>query len=470
MCVGSRTILGFLQENDAMSTRITRRRVLQQAAAAGLAGWAIPKVIPSGVLARAGRVGANERIVLGGIGVRRMGGALIRRAFARFGSVRIAAVADVDLQLAEAIGQPLDRDAALIGDRYVPEQPGDLSGVVPYQDYRRLLDRQDIDAVVVATPEHWHALPSIQAAQSGKDVYCEKPISLTVHEGRLMVQAMRKYERIFQTGTQRRSQLEWYTACMLAQNGCLGKLQRVTAGNYSSPWDPPKLPAEEIPEKMDWDMWCGPVEPYPYHSSLITGSGGPTWRSHRIFAGGDVTNSGSHWFDLVQWGVGADDSGPVQVWTQGDPFDSRSGRGPQIFMRYANDVLLECNANAVPQFVGEKGSLTVRDGRLVADPPELADIPLEDLPIQLYRSTNHYQNWLDCIKDRQLAAADVEIGHRSATVCHLANISRWVSQRTGETGQRLEWDPQTERFTNSDLANEFLRRTSRSPYQLPETI
>jgi predicted dehydrogenase len=459
-----------MQEREAMSTRVTRRRILKQAFLAGLAGLTVPKVIPSGVIAWAGSPGANDRIVLGAIGVRRMGGALVRRAFARFENVRIAAVADVDLRLAEAIAEPLDRDATLIGDRYIPAQPGDLSSVEPYQDYRKLLDRKDIDAVIVATPEHWHALPSIQAAQAGKDVYCEKPISLTVQEGRLMVQAMRQYQRVFQTGTQRRSQLEWYAACLLARNGCLGKLLRVTAGNYSSPYNPAALPGQDIPEKMDWDMWCGPAEPLPYHESLITGAGGPTWRSYRAFAGGDVTNSGSHWFDLVQWGVGADDSGPVEVWTEGEPFDSQTGRGPLLFMRYANDVILECNADAVPKFIGEKGTLTVRDNQLIADPPELADTPEDDLPVSLYRSENPYLNWLECIKTRRLAAADVEIGHRSATVCHLGNIARWVSEITGQTGQRLQWDPQAERFTNSDLANQFLQRPSRAPYQLPQQV
>ena len=453
-----------------MSSRITRRCVLKRAVAAGLAGFAVPNVIPSGVLARAGSTGANERIVLGGIGVRRMGGALIRRGFARFDDVRIAAVADVDLELAEAIAVPLARDDGLVGSRFIPPEPADLTGVEPYQDYRRLLDRKDIDAVVIATPEHWHALPCIQAAQAGKDVYCEKPISLTVREGRLMVQAIRKYERVFQTGTQRRSHLEWYAACMLVRNGCLGKLKRVTAGNYSSPWDPPRLKGQGIPDKLDWDMWCGPVDPYPYHPSLITGEGGPTWRSYRAFAGGDFTNSGSHWLDLVQWGLGADNSGPIEVWTDGEPFDSRTARGPRVFMRYANDVVLECNAGAVPQFFGERGTVTVRDGQLVADPPELAGQPLEDLAAPLYCSTNHYRNWLDCIKDRKPAAADVEIGHRSATVCHLANIARLVSERTGETGQRLQWDPQGERFTNCALGNEYLERPSREPYQLPEQV
>ena len=452
-----------------MNSKMTRRRVLKGAVAAGL-GFAAPYLIPTGVLGRSGSPGANDRIVLGGIGVRRMGGALIRRGFARLDNVRVAAVADVDLGLAEAIARPLDRDAALVGNRFVPPEPADLSGIEPYQDYRRLLDRNDIDAVVVATPEHWHALPCIQAAQAGKDIYCEKPISLTVREGRLMVEAVRKYDRVFQTGTQRRSHEEWNAVCTLVRNGGIGRVLRVTAGNYSSPRDPRGLPAQEIPEKMDWDMWCGPVQPYPYHPSLITGEGGPTWRSYRAFAGGDFTNSGSHWLDLVQWGLGADDSGPIEVWTEGEPFDSRTGRGPQVFMRYPGDVILECNADAVPRFIGEEGSLTVSGGRIVADPPELAEQPLEGLEVQLYQSTNHYTDWLECIQQRRTPAADVEIGHRSATVCHLANIARLVSERTGQTGQRLQWDPQQERFTNCEWGNHFLDRPRRKPYQLPDTV
>jgi predicted dehydrogenase len=328
---------------------MTRRHLLTRAGAAGLAGLAAPYIIPSGVLARAGRAGANDRIVLAAIGVRRMGGALIRQGFARFQDVRVAAVADVDLNTAEAIAKPLDRDRDLFGIPFSPPtEPADLRDVEPCQDYRRLLDRHDIDAVVVATPEHWHALPSIQAAQAGKDVYCEKPVSLTVREGRLVVEAMRKYDRVFQTGTQRRSQPEWHAACALVRSGRLGKVQRAIAGNYSSPWQPPGLSAQEIPEKLDWDMWCGPVQPYPYHVSLITGEGGPTWRSYQAFAGGDMTNSGSHWLDLVQWALGMDESGPVEVWTQGEPFDSRTGRAPVVFMRYPGDITLELNGDAVP--------------------------------------------------------------------------------------------------------------------------
>ncbi len=456
-----------------MNNQISRRSVLRQATA-GLTGLAAPYVIPSGVLARSGKPGANDRIVLGGIGVRRMGGALIRRGFARFDHVRIAAVADADMRVAQAIAQPRPEDERLVSDRWVvsPEPP-DLRNVALYHDYRELLDRQDIDAVVIATPEHWHALPCIQAAQAGKDIYCEKPLARTIREGRRIVDAVRKYNRVFQTGTQRRSAEEWYTACMLVRNGRLGKVARVIDLNYASPFDPPMPSAQDIPEGLDWDMWCGPVQLYPFHRS-IQGDGmspGLTYRSYRDFAGANFTCTGSHFLDMVQWGLGMDCGGPVEVWTEGEPFDSKTRRAPPVFMRYPGDVILECTASSSPpRFVGENGTLTVQGTHVVSDPPELAQEPLVDPEVELYHSTNHYQDWLECIRERRQPVADVEIGHRSVAVAHLGNIARWVSERTGQTGQRLQWDVQAERFTNSDVANEFLERPSRKPYQLPEQI
>ncbi len=457
-----------------MAGKLTRRQVLLRATTAGGAALAAPYVIPSGVLAWSGRIGANERIVLGGIGVRRMGGALLRRGFARCPQVRIAAVADVDLRVAEAIATPRAEDERLVSDRWTPpHEPADLREVERYQDYRRILDREDIDAVVIATPEHWHALPCIQAAQAGMDIYCEKPLGRTIHEGQKIVQAVRKYERVFQTGTQRRSADEWYTACSLIRNGRLGKVLRVIDRNYRSPVEPQLPSSQDIPAQMDWDMWCGPSPRYPFNTS-IQGNGmspGLTYRSYRDFAGANFTCTGSHFLDMVQWALGMDDSGPIEVWTEGEPFDSRTGRGPRVFMLYPGDIRLECTAgSSPPRFVGENGTLTVRGTDVVSDPPELAAEPLVDPQVELYRSTNHYLDWLECIPDRRRPVADVEMGHRSVTVAHLGNIARWVSEQTGETGQRLQWDPRAERFANSDLANSFLEQPSREPYQLPEEV
>ncbi len=457
-----------------MAGKLTRRQVLVRATAAGWAGMAAPYVVPSGVLAWSGRKGANDRIVVGGIGVRRMGGALIRRGFARCPQVRIAAVADVDLRVAEAIATPRGEDERLVSDRWTPpHEPADLRQIDRYQDYRRILDRDDIDAVVIATPEHWHALQCVQACQAGKDIYCEKPLGRTIREGQKIVEAVRKYERVFQTGTQRRSAAEWYTACSLIRNGRLGKVRRVIDLNYTSPFEPDRPSPQDVPEQLDWDMWCGPSPMYPFHTS-IQGNGmspGLTYRSYRDFAGGNFTCTGSHFLDMVQWALGMDGSGPIEVWTEGEPFDSRTRRAPRVFMLYPGDIRLECTAgSSTPRFVGENGTMTVSGAAVVSDPPELAKEPLVDPQVELYRSTNHYLDWLERIQDRQRPVADVEMGHRSVTVAHLGNIARWVSEQTGETGQRLQWDPQTERFSNSDLANSFLEQPAREPYQLPEQV
>ena len=422
----------------------------------------MPYILPSGVLAMNGNPGANDRIVLGAIGVGRQGLHVLNHLAGLH--TRFAAIADVDLNRANQVAEHHDVDV--------------------YQDYRELLDRDDIDAVLVASPDHWHALHTIHAAQAGKDIYCEKPLTLTISEGRLMVDAVRKYDRVLQTGSQQRSSSREYRGCMLIRNGRIGNVQRVIAANYESPWHN-GMPGEPIPDGLDWDMWCGHVEPHPYHPELKTPRGNPGWMSFRDFCAGEIANWGAHGLDQVQWALGMDDSGPIAVWTEGEPFDpptytepedrSRGNRicgSPKVYMEYPDGIIMEFEngprGGAI--FVGEEGTITIDRNHLSSDPGDLIEDPLEDPEVELYESTNHLQDWLDCIKERRKPICDVEVGHRSATVCHLGNVARWVSEVTGETGQRLEWDPEAERFTNSDVANTFLDCERREPYTLPETV
>ena len=441
-----------------MSQGITRRGFLKRGMEMGAAGMTAPYVLRSGVLAHNGNPGANDRIVIGHIGVGAMGAGMTR-IFTGFDDVEIAAVADVDLANANQVGNDL--------------------GVDIYQDYRELLDRDDIDAVVIATPEHWHGLIAIHAAQAGKDIYCEKPISLTIGEGRKMVEAVRKYGRVFQTGSQDRSNPQNYRACMLIRNGLLGKIERVIAHNHASP-ALNGLPGHPVPDDLDWDMWCGPVQPHPYHPHFRTVRG---WVAYRDFAGHSMTSNGTHGMDQIQWALGMDGSGPVEIWTEGEPFQPPLIRGdgrdvpgnhfePKVYMRYANDIIMELGDAPLwgGHFFGENGSILIDRGQFTADPPELADVELEDLEVQLYKSDHHWRNWVDCIKTREDPIAAVEMGHGTATVCHLANIARWVSQITGETGERLKWDPETERFANSTWGNHFLDRPRRAPYDYPNPI
>lgn len=271
---------------------------------------------------------------------------------------------------------------------------------------------------------------------------------------------------------------------MHVRNGSIGKVTRVLAQNYHSPMEFAQ-PAEPIPEYLNWDTWCGPVELYPFNMSVFDNGQNPSWVSLRPFSGGDMTDWGSHGLDMAQWGLGMDDSGPIEIWTEGEPFERfystaenpggrhQGPRAPKVLMRYAGDIVMEFEGgpgNSGVRFIGEEGSITMARNQFDADPSELTEALPEDPDVEVYHSTNHYQNWLDCIRDRTDPVAHVEVGHRSASVCHLANIARWVSEINQETGERLAWDPVEERFTNSEVANNFLDYPRRAGYELPDTV
>ncbi len=434
--------------------KTTRRHFLRQGVAAGTAMVAAPYFIPRHVLAAPDRPGANDRIGLGGIGIGRQGSGVIRNAG---GQGRVVAIADVHLPRAHKTADAFKAEA--------------------YQDYRKLLERKDVDAIVTATPDHWRALVCIHACQAEKDIYAEKPMTLTIREGRLMVQAVRRYKRVFQTGSQQRSQAQNRFGCELVRNGRIGKIHTVIGHNYPSPWEC-ALPAQPVPDGLDWDMWCGPAELVPYHVDLYTPRANPGWISFRPYSGGEMTGWGAHGLDQIQWALGMDESGPVEVWTEGPKFDpptyaepesrdrgNKTCSAPMVYYRYANGVTLKLdNGNAGGGiFIGEGGKIEIFRGRVTSNPAEIVKEPIRDDEIHLYKSDNHVRNWLDCIRSREKPVADVEIGHRSTTVCHLGNIARWV-------GRKLRWDPEKEVFPGDDEANTCLDRPRRKPYQLPEVI
>jgi predicted dehydrogenase len=446
------------------NNKSSRRNFLKKTLTAGAAGILSPYIFPTAVVSRPGRTLPNDRIVLGAIGIGNRGGSLLN-TFNNFEDVDIAAVADADMNRAREIGE--------------------LYGADPYQDYRYMLDRDDIDGVVIASPDHWHALHSIHAAQAQKDIYCEKSLTLTVREGRLMVEAARKYDRVFQTGSQQRSGRNFYRACMLTRNGYIGKVQKVTGVNYPGPWEN-ALPGQRVPEGLDWDMWCGPSQVHPYHPEVKNNRGNPGWLSFRDFCGGEITGWGTHGIDQIHWALGMDESGPVEIWTEGEPYDpwiavrpDRTGRfygakDPVIHMKYPGDIHVEFSENRNPNggalFIGDNGEIRVDRGTLDLSNEEWRNLPLDTMEIQLHTSDNHYRNWLDCMRNRNRPVADVEIGHRSATACHLGNIARWISQRTQQSGDKLIWDPEQEKFTNNDWGNFYLDRPRRAQYELPMEI
>lgn len=430
----------------------TNRRQFLGRAGAAIAASAAPYYIPAGVLAADGQPGANDRIGIAGIGIGRQGTGVLANAVGSK-DCRFIAVADVNRKRAEDIAK---------------KHKGE-----PYQDYRRVLDRKDVDAIVTATPEHWRALICIQACQAGKDIYAEKPVSLTIREGRLMVEAARKYKRIFQVGSQQRSQPINRAGSEFIRKGGMGKIEKIIVMNYPSPFYC-GLPGQPVPDEIDWDMWCGPTQPVPYHPELYIPRGKPGWLSFQPYSGGEMTGWGAHGFDQIQLALGTDASGPTEVWVEGEKYNPPTIREPEsnkrpnqqcsepkVFFRYASGVVLEPGKGPSfgGVFIGEKGKFTIERGKLTSDPPELA----QEVSRGVSTKAAHVENWIACMKSRELPTADIEIGHRSATVCHLGNIARW-------TNRRLKWDPVKEIFPGDDEANSYLDRERRKPWVLPSTI
>jgi predicted dehydrogenase len=432
---------------------VSRRQFLIRSSISS-AAFALPQVLPSGLLAAEGRLGPNEKVGVAFIGMGRQAGDLLK-GLLKTPEGRVVAVADVNLNRAKAVAEKQQATA--------------------YQDYRRVLECKDVDAIITATPEHWRGPICIHSLQAGKDVYAEKPVSLTIREGRLFVQAARKYNRVFQTGSQQRSMVRNRVGCEFIRSGKLGKIKRVIAHNYPSPWEG-RLPAQPIPEGLDWEFWCGPAEPVPYNQDLYLPRANPGWLSFRPYSGGEMTGWGAHGFDQVQWALGMDESGPIEVWTEGGKFDpptytqvESKERGnkicsePKVFFRYPGDIVMELGKGPAggALFLGEKGEVRIDRAMFESDPDDLIIEALRNRPQGV--NENHVQNWMDCIKSRARPVADIEIGHRSATVCHLGNIAR-------KLGRRLQWDPVKEVFPGDAEANTYLDRARRKPWELPEKV
>ncbi len=403
-------------------------------------------VIPRHVLAGPGKPGANDRIRVGAIGVGGRASLLLQQLPE---SAQIVALSDCNLPRAEAF------KAKAQGEWPV------------YQDYRKLLERPDIDAVIVATGEFQRVVPCIHACQAGKDVYAEKPLTLYVSEGRALVNAVRRYDRVLQVGTQQRSMEVNRVACELVRSGGLGKILEVRAINYGgAEASPTPFPSgTAVPEGLDWNMWLNQAAERPFHPDWMG------WMRWRDFAGGEMTNWGAHGVDQIQWALGADETGPVSIRPLTD------GPNGQVAMRYANGVsvnfVIEPGRGPMGGaiFVCEKGKLEINRNKFASNPPEIAEELKKKIDLQeeerkwsdqlaLWQARWHMQDWLDCIRSRNRPVADAEIGHRSVSVCHLANITRAV-------GRELRWDPVREQFAGDEQANSLLDRPRRQGFELP---
>jgi len=405
---------------------------------------AAPYLIRATALGR-GRASAGDRITLGFIGLGNMGGNHLDTLLGDE-AVQVLAVCDVNaVKRANAKTKVEDHYAADV-------ESGVFHGCSAYNNHEDLLARDDIDAVVIAAPDHWHAILAIAACRAGKDVYCEKPLSLTIREAREMVKAARRYGTVFQTGSQQRSSANFRLACELVRSGRIGKLLTVQVG-VGGPSEEKVLPEEPIPEGFDWDRWLGPTPWYPYNAERCSGSYSGGWRLIRDYSGGMMTDWGAHHFDIAQWGMGADDTGPVEI----VPPDG--GDHSTLTYRYENGVTMyHGGANGI-LFTGTDGRIEVNREHFQTWPEEIGKEQLGVNDVHLYESPGHHQDWLACIRSRRRPICDVEIGCRSVTVCHLGNIAHWL-------GRPLRWNPKTEEIIGDPLASRWLDRPKRAPWRL----
>ena len=429
---------------------VSRREFVGKAASV-LAGFTIvPRFVLGGTRPDGTKyIAPSDVISLGFIGTGKQGRGLTT-SFLNTNEVRIVALSEVYKAKAQLT---LDRIKAHYEKN---TQLGAYSDIPVYVDFRELLARKDIDAVVIATPDHWHAAMSVKAAEAGKDIYCEKPLALTIREGRAMVNAARKYNRVFQTGSMQRSWPEFRQTAELVRNGYIGEIKSIKV-NVGPPPKAYDLSAETIPEGLDWDKWLGPNSPVAFNSELappISRDVFPNWRNYKEFGGGMVTDWGAHMFDIVQWALDMDNSGPVEIIAP----DGKDH--PFLTYRYANGITMTHEkwdwSNAI-HFVGTEGEIKVQRKKLETTPASLKDKVIGETEKHVYKSENHYKDFLDAMRKRSKPICDVEIGHRTSSVCNLGNIAY-------ELKRPLQWNPKKEQFKNDKEANELLGRSMRAEW------
>jgi predicted dehydrogenase len=421
--------------------RTGRRDFLRSALGLGGAWMCAPSAVARAVESE--RTAPSNRITLGFIGVGWKGfagcwGSLLQ-SFIQEPGTQVLAVCDVDRRYR-------DRAKSHVDSFY------NNSDCAAYVDFRELLSRKDIDAVVIATPDHWHAVMTIMACRESKDVYCEKPLSLTVREARAMVRESRRFVRVVQTGSQSRSNPNLRAACEAIRGGRLGRVREVHVG-CGGPSVPCNLPPEPVPDFLEWDLWLGPAPWRPYHSQIHP----VAFRAWKDYSGGGMTDWGAHHFDLTQWALGMDATGPVEI----IPPDGKEVRS--LTYRYADGTSVfhsSMNIDDGVTFVGTEGKATLSgiSGRTRFDPVSLApgahELVVSD---DLRGNRGHYADFLNCVRTRGKPVADVEIGCRSVTVCHLGNIAYAL-------GRHLKWDPNGECFVNDAEADRMLERACREPW------
>ncbi len=461
-----------------MKNKTSRRRFLQMTALAA----AGPMIVKASVVGAAdGTPPPSERLTIGFIGPGKQGSGHLS-PIAKRKDITVLAVCDVQQSKRDKAREIIEKSAASAAkDAAKPKTVdpnksvdasspwdsktagGGASGTDPkavkyYADYRELLDRKEIDTVLIATPDHWHSIIIAAAARAGKDIYCEKPLTLTIGEAKEVIRVVHQYDRVFQTGSQQRSAREFRFACEMIRNGRIGKIKTVTTtvGGSSRECD---LAAEPIRAGVDWNMWVGPAPMRPFNKVLCPGpefDGFPNWRNYRDFSGGGMTDWGAHHFDITQWALGMDNSGPVEI----IPPNGKDRNW--LTFKYANGTELYQGKDGGGHgivFEGETGKIEVGRGFLQTWPDKLQRIPTQVNEIHLYNSPGHHDDFFRAVRTRGATICPVEVGAHSVTVCHLGNIACWL-------GRPVKWNPDKWEFVNDEEANRWINRPKREPWYL----
>ena len=400
-----------------------------------------PTIIPSSVL---GENAPSNRLNVSLIGMGAIAGGHFNNMLSR-GDVYVHSVCDVNRQrLNDAVEK-------------ANKKYGTKDSTKGYHEYEDICGNPDVDAVMVLTPDHWHAMISLMAIKNKKDVYCQKPMTLTIAEGRMLSDACKKYGAIFQVGSQQRSESAFRRAAEIVRNGLIGEVETIYAqlGSFAPPT---QLEEQPIPDYLDYDRWLGPTPYYPYNFERVKTDYGGGWRRFWEYGSRKNGDWGAHHFDIIQWALGMDDSGPVKFVPKGV-----DGHKYQTHY-YANGISVlrdhPTTDNQMIEFIGSKGRVQVsRGNRLETSPGNLKSEEILKGGVHLYRSNGHEQNWLDCIRTRKQTICPAELGHRTATICHLSGIA----ERLGRT---IHWDPVKEEILNDDGANRWYDRPRRAPYVL----
>ncbi|MGQ9620198.1 MAG: Gfo/Idh/MocA family protein [Bacteroidales bacterium] len=436
-----------------MKKKSSRRDFLRKSVSVITGTFVAPYIVPASSLGLGGNISASDRIVMGVIGTGSQGVSDMRAFIRLKNQVRFVALCDVDSQRLEAAKAIVDKT----------NQSTDCR---TYKDFREFMDRENLDAVLIALPDHWHGIIYTEAAKKKWDIYGEKPICRTINDGKVIVKAVKENGIVWQTGSWQRSQANFHRGAELVINGRIGKVKYIEVGLPDGVRGIGTPPVKDVPEELDWDMWLGPALKVPYRGVCHW-----NWRWILDYSGGQLTDWAGHHVDIANWGTGLEYTGPVEIEGTGVYPAEGIYNAPveyDITCKYANGIIMRiANTSHLPKgmgtaWYGDLGWIHVdRGNRISASDPKILEEKISDNEIRLYQSTNHYQNFIDCVRSRKETITPIEPAYRAISTALLGEIAM-------TTGQKIQWDPEKEEILNNNFASRLLGRPYRKPWKLPE--